>query len=215
MAVDWLHMSPYTTPGTFDSRVFDAGQGSDWGALNWDATTPTDTTVALSVRTGNTAIPDVTWSAFAPVANGADIAASSRYLQYRAQLTTATPDLDETPALNQVSIDYEPTPPPPPAPLAAPDSSFAVGKLTGKKLALNVNATGVASVDDAAAKNLLKPSSASGGPGKIVVTLKLTKKAKRKLNEKGKIKINAQITFTPTGGTANSQTAKLKIKQKK
>ena len=89
-----------------------------------------------------------------------------------------------------------------------------------------MNATGVASVDDAgsqasaasavaAAKNLLKPSSASGGPGKIVVTLKLTKKAKRKLREKGKIKINAQITFTPTGGTANAQTAKLKIKQKK
>ena len=110
VAVDWLHMSPYTTPGTFDSRVFDAGQGSDWGALSWIADTPAGTGVALSVRTGNTAVPDGTWSAFAPVANGADIAASSRYLQYSAGLTTS--DATQTPTLGEVSIAYEPTPPP-------------------------------------------------------------------------------------------------------
>ncbi len=40
LALDWLRMSPYTASGTFDSRVFDAGQGADWGALTWSADTP-------------------------------------------------------------------------------------------------------------------------------------------------------------------------------
>ena len=41
------------------------------------------------------------------------------------------------------------------------------------------------------------------------------KLAKQKLRQKGKVTVNARITFTPNGGTASSQTAKLKIKGKK
>ena len=37
LSVDWLHMSPYPSSGTFTSRVFDAGQAADWGALSWHA----------------------------------------------------------------------------------------------------------------------------------------------------------------------------------
>ena len=36
LSVDWLHVSPYSTPGTFTSRVFDAGQAVNWGAITWD-----------------------------------------------------------------------------------------------------------------------------------------------------------------------------------
>ena len=50
-------MSPYPASGSFDSRVFDAGQSADWGALAWTAATPAGTGVALSVRTGNTPTP--------------------------------------------------------------------------------------------------------------------------------------------------------------
>jgi hypothetical protein len=111
------------------------------------------------------------------------------------------------------------------APLATvPSNAFSVGKLKGTKLTLNVSAAGSATVDDqgakaaagtavASAKNLLKPSSASGGPGALVVKLKLTKSAQATLNRNGKLKLKAKITFTPTGGTANTQTAKLKLKK--
>ncbi len=107
LSVDWLRMSPYTGPAAFDSRVFDAGAGqsADWGALGWSASTPSDTGVALSVRTGDTAIPDASWTAFSPIASsGGDIPGSSRYLQYRAQLTTTNPAA--TPTLSDVSIAY-------------------------------------------------------------------------------------------------------------
>jgi hypothetical protein len=111
LSVDWLRMSPYAGSGTFDSRVFDAGAGqsTDWGALSWSATTPAGTGVTLSVRTGDTAIPDASWTAFSPIASsGDDIPGSSRYLQYRVQLTTADPA--QTPALSDVSIAYSTTP---------------------------------------------------------------------------------------------------------
>jgi hypothetical protein len=53
------------------------------------------------VRTGDTAIPDGTWTSFAPVSNGGAIAAGSRYIQYWAELTTtsggATPVLKMSP----------------------------------------------------------------------------------------------------------------------
>jgi hypothetical protein len=57
----------------------------------------------------------------------------------------------------------------------------------------------------------LNPSSASGGPPTIVVQLSLTKSAKATLKRKGKVTVNARITFTPQGGLANTQTARLKI----
>ena len=90
LSVDWMRMSPYPACGTFDSRVFDAGVTADWGALNWTADTPAGTGVAISVRTGNTPTPDGSWTGFTPIANGGSIGANARYVQYRAQLTTAT-----------------------------------------------------------------------------------------------------------------------------
>ncbi len=107
LSIDWLRMGDYAGSGAFDSRVFDAGAGqsADWGALAWNASTPAGTGVAVSVRTGDTAIPDATWTAFSPIASsGGDVPGSSRYLQYRAQLTTTDPAA--TPTLGDVSISY-------------------------------------------------------------------------------------------------------------
>ena len=107
LSIDWLRMSDYPGSGAFDSRVFDAGAGqsADWGALSWSGSTPSGTGVALSVRSGNTATPDASWTAFSPIAaSGGDIPGSSRYLQYRAQLTTTNPAV--TPTLGEVSISY-------------------------------------------------------------------------------------------------------------
>ena len=99
LSVDWLHLSPYPSSGTFTSRVFDAGQAADWGAISWHANAPPGTSVAISVRTGNTPTPDGSWSAFTPVtASGDDVPGNSRYVQYKA-------DLDPDP--NLTSADPE------------------------------------------------------------------------------------------------------------
>ena len=102
LSVDWLRMTPYATSGTFTSRVFDAGATVGWGVLTNDAQRSED--IQLSVRTGGTAEPDDTWSAWAPVANGDEMPGSARYLQYRASLSTADPS--GTPVLEEVRLGY-------------------------------------------------------------------------------------------------------------
>ena len=105
VSVDWLHVSPYQTSGTFDSRVFDAGSPVTWGTLSWTADTPGGTGVSLSVRTGNTPTPDASWSVFSPVSSsGATIGAHARYLQSRAALSTSDPS--QTPILSDVTATY-------------------------------------------------------------------------------------------------------------
>ena len=111
VSVDWLRMSPYPASGTFQSRVFDAGQSANWGGLSWTADAPAGTGVAMSVRTGHTPTPDESWTEFTSIAtSGGDIAGTSRYVQYRAELTTSDPM--KTPALNDVTIEYGEDSPP-------------------------------------------------------------------------------------------------------
>ena len=64
-------------------------------------------------------------------------------------------------------------------------------------------------------KLFLKSSSASGGPPKITVPLRLTKLAKKKLGQKGKVGVKARVTFTPKFASAKTQKLKLKVKGKK
>ena len=106
-----------------------------------------------------------------------------------------------------------------------PPNGFSVGKVKGRKLSLTVPGAGTVDVRDAAAaratgaaiavtKKRLKPVGATtGGPGTVAVALRLTKAAKQKLGQTGKLKVSAGITFTPTGGTANRMVATLKIRK--
>ncbi len=103
--VDWVRMSPYASTGTYLSRVLDSGGPSTWGNAAWTAETPAGTSVTLSVRSGNTATPDGTWTTFSPITNGASIGVTgARYLQYQAVLTTS--NTDRTPALKEICISY-------------------------------------------------------------------------------------------------------------
>jgi hypothetical protein len=103
LSVDWLRLSPYATPGTFLSRIFDAGASVTWGTATWTADTPAGTSLTLSVRTGNTPTPDGTWTAFTALpSSGAPIGASARYLQYRADLATTI--AAQSPGLRDVTI---------------------------------------------------------------------------------------------------------------
>jgi large repetitive protein len=58
----------------------------------------------MSVRAGNTATPDATWTAFAPVSQGTIAGLAGRYLQYRAELATTDPQ--QAAVLHDVTIGY-------------------------------------------------------------------------------------------------------------
>ena len=104
ITVDWMQLSPYQTSGTFKSRIFDALGTATWGAPAWTANVPQNTTMSLSVRTGNTPLPDATWSEFTPLSHGVSIDRASRYLQYR--LVIQTSDSLVTPKLLDIMFGY-------------------------------------------------------------------------------------------------------------
>ena len=103
LSLDWVRVGPYQSSGTFLSRVFDAGSLVNWNTATWTGDTPAGTSLQISVRQGNTPIPDATWTSFVALASpGSSIGGTSRYLQYRADL--ATHDPNQTPVLNDISF---------------------------------------------------------------------------------------------------------------
>jgi hypothetical protein len=108
ISVNWMRLTPYSGAGTFQSRVFDAGQSVTWSDARWAAVVPSGSTLAMSVRMGNTPTPDSTWTDFIPLSNsGAVIGGTSRYAQYQANI--ATTNLAQTPVLQAVTLDYTTT----------------------------------------------------------------------------------------------------------
>jgi hypothetical protein len=105
VSVDWIRISPYAAPsgtGTFTSRIIDAGSVKHWDAVLWTSVEVNNTSIALSLRSGNTPIPDGTWSAYTSQPNGSQIGRTSQYLQYQATLTST--NLQNTPILQDVSF---------------------------------------------------------------------------------------------------------------
>jgi hypothetical protein len=100
--VDWMIASPYPGSGTFTSRVFDAGMNKTWGTTSWTEEVPASTTLQLLARTGNTALPDASWTSFAAITNGGNLSQTSRYIQYRADLSTSNSSI--TPKLKDIQF---------------------------------------------------------------------------------------------------------------
>ena len=100
------------------------------GDLTADVATPAGTSVALSVRTGNTPTPDGTWTDWQSLPDkGGNVGATSAYLQYRAELTTT--DDSATPELREVEVEYQLTGPPPPTGLFS--MTWRVGNLAARR----------------------------------------------------------------------------------
>jgi hypothetical protein len=105
LRIEWIRLSPYSPAGRFTSRVLDAGVRADWQRVAWDADVPGPTSVSVEVRTGDVARPGRSWSPWRAVTPSGTIAgATSRYLQYRAFLSTSDPAW--TPVLKKVRIGY-------------------------------------------------------------------------------------------------------------
>ncbi|HXI31180.1 MAG TPA: Ig-like domain-containing protein, partial [Vicinamibacterales bacterium] len=114
VTVNWVRLTPYTSNGTFLSRVFDANSRVDWHSIQWNAATPAGASVAISVRTGDTPTPDGTWTAFTPIASGGPLTMNSQFIQYQAVLSSASSQI--TPRLDDIIISTGH------APVANPDS---------------------------------------------------------------------------------------------
>ena len=50
--------------------------------------------------------------------------------------------------------------------------------------------------------------------GTVKLTVKSRGKAKKTLNKKGKVKVKASVTFTPSAGQPQTETKKLKLVKK-
>ena len=98
--------SERATRGTYESQSHDAQMISAWGTLSWRGTVPAGDRVELFTRSGNTATPDETWSAWSAAytnAEGSPITSpKTRYLQWRAVLTGKGPG----PVLTSVRAAY-------------------------------------------------------------------------------------------------------------
>ena len=102
LSVDWLRLSPFATNGVFTSRVFDAGSPKSWATVSWNAVVPPTTSLGMSVHFGDTPVPDASWTPFTSIPNsGTAVSATSRYVQYQANLTGTGTD---TPELHDVTI---------------------------------------------------------------------------------------------------------------
>jgi hypothetical protein len=92
--------------GTYTSLVRDAQTVADWGTLSWRASVPTGAKVEVFTRSGNTATPDDTWSAWAgpyAKADGDEITSpNARYIQWKAVLSGK----QASPVLTSVSAAY-------------------------------------------------------------------------------------------------------------
>ncbi|MEP7167548.1 MAG: LamG-like jellyroll fold domain-containing protein [Candidatus Woesebacteria bacterium] len=140
--LDNFSLNNYPSPGTLTSSIFDTGQGSNWGILTYAATTPTNTTVAVKVRTSNDPLM-VGATAFASctaIASGVDISANScvtdgqRYVQY--QITESTSDLLNTPTFTSFSLPFTQSDVSPPT---GGSITYTDGYYTATSVALTVN----------------------------------------------------------------------------
>jgi hypothetical protein len=75
---------------------------------------------------------------------------------------------------------------------------------------LTITVPGAGAVD--LAGNGLKPqATTAAAAGDVTLKVKTTGKKRKKLRRKGKAKVTADVTFTPTGGTPNTESTKVKL----
>jgi len=98
----------FSRRGSFTSEVLLAGLPAEWGSISWEGETPPGTEIYFQTRSGNTARPDTTWSAWsAPYRGKPDEKVSSpprQYFQWEAVLSTNNSQV--TPKLTKVTVSY-------------------------------------------------------------------------------------------------------------
>lgn len=79
--------------GTYTSAAMDAGQGARFGTFRWRGETPDGSSIRFSFRSGMSAEPDRTWSAWTPARKGDEVSLDNvprgRYIQWRAEMESS------------------------------------------------------------------------------------------------------------------------------
>jgi hypothetical protein len=79
------------TRGVYTSEVRDAETVATWGTIGWRGATPAGASVTLFSRSGNTAVPDDTWSPWSSGYSKPEgeqiLSPKARYLQWKIELT--------------------------------------------------------------------------------------------------------------------------------
>jgi sugar lactone lactonase YvrE len=101
--------------GTYLSPPRDATSLARWGQIRWIGDYPSGAKVELFTRSGNSALPDNTWSdwssAYAAASGSKVVSPSARFIQWKAQLSRQSKSV--SPFLEAVSLTYLPTNLPP------------------------------------------------------------------------------------------------------
>jgi hypothetical protein len=106
LSVDWIRSTPYAASGTYTSEVLDAGDTASWLKLTTTSTIPSGTTSTITYRTGMLPNPeDGTWSAFTALGTAGALTGSSRYVQFRIQMTTTV--AARTPVIQVVTVQWK------------------------------------------------------------------------------------------------------------
>jgi hypothetical protein len=91
--------------GSYESIVRDTNAISSWGTMSWKAENQAQ--IQFQTRSGNTGVPDKTWSDWANVpSTGAVSSPAARFVQWKAVLTSAVGANKISPALDSVTLPY-------------------------------------------------------------------------------------------------------------
>jgi hypothetical protein len=94
-------------------------------------------------------------------------------------------------------------------------NDFSFGKVKRNKrkgtAKLTVRVPGAGELDLAKTKKVKADDEAAEDAGKEKLSIKPRRKAKKKLNAKGRAKVKANVTYTPDGGTPNTEDKKIKL----
>lgn len=124
-----FQLGPNVAPkGEFLSKVFDMGAKAVWGRLQWFGDVPDKTQILVQTRSGNTPVPDSSWSAWSsayPSPGWAITDPSSRYLQCRISLIANA--LNQTPRLEAVKFFWRTAPVWPKLSISFPQNGDVIG----------------------------------------------------------------------------------------
>lgn len=162
-----------------------------------------------------------TWEACSSPEEYTALALGSHTFEVRA--SDPLDNVDATPASRgfTVSAADEPDPPDPPDPPSnpgPPSNAFTFGKVTLDKkkgtATLEVTVPGAGDLTILGSKTVGAFSAAARSAGTVVLPVKAKGKAAKILKGKGKVTVTAEVTFTPIGGTAKTDSKPLKLVRK-
>jgi hypothetical protein len=208
--------SPTDTGATLSAQVRTFGlpypigfeYGSSLEAETAPTAAPTGQGNQVTVSQQVSGLTPSTAYAFRPFAS-AGVAAPRVLGSFGTFATTATP-----------APPADPTPPvdtPPPGDPPKPESDIAIGKakLNVRKgtAKLPVEVPGAGSLD-LAGRGLERARKEATRGGTVNLPVRPRRKLERKLDDEGEAKVRVDVTFTPTGGEPNSESATVNLKQR-